>query len=258
MPDALIFLSALPALALLVLGGWGLSLLLKRVDIVDCLWSLMFLVAAAVYVFTEGPPTARALLLFALVAVWALRLSIYLAIRCHGHAEDPRYRAIRARHGPGFDTASLWRVFGMQALLAWLISLPLLGAARGEGSLGMLDLLAVLLWLTGFLFETIGDRQLTRFRADPANAGAVMDRGLWRYTRHPNYFGDCCVWWAFWLLAVQAGAWWSFPGPLLMTFLLLRVSGVALLERSIGKRRPAYADYVRRTSAFLPWFPRAD
>ena len=255
--DPLAFLAALPALALLVLAGWGLALALGRVDIVDAMWSLMFLVAGAVYVLGDGEPTPRGWLVLTLLAAWALRLSVYLAIRCLAHEEDPRYAAMRRRYGPGFDRASLWRIFGFQALLAWLVSLPLAGAAQGEAALGLLDALAVGLWLTGFLFESIGDRQLARFRADPANADKVMDQGLWRYTRHPNYFGDCGVWWAFFLFALAAAGWWSFPGPLLMTWLLLRVSGVALLERSIGKRRPGYAEYARRTSAVLPWFPRA-
>jgi steroid 5-alpha reductase family enzyme len=104
----------------------------------------------------------------------------------------------------------------------------------------------------GFVFEAGGDWQLARFKAQPGSEDKVMDQGLWRYTRHPNYFGDACMWWGFWLMAVSAGAWWSFPGPVLMTFLLLRVSGVTLLERTIGKRRPAYAEYVRQTNAFFP------
>jgi steroid 5-alpha reductase family enzyme len=144
-------------------------------------------------------------------------------------------------------------VFGMQALLAWVISLPLLGGIAGEPHpLGVLDALGVALWLVGWTFESVGDWQLARFKRDPANAGRVMDRGLWRFTRHPNYFGDFCVWWGFYAIALAAGAWWSIVGPMIMSVLLWRVSGVALLERHIGKRRPEYAEYVRRTNAFFP------
>jgi steroid 5-alpha reductase family enzyme len=149
-------------------------------------------------------------------------------------------------------------VFAFQAVLAWVISLPLLGATTGIAQpLGWLDWAGTALWGIGFYFEAAGDWQLSRFKADPANTGKVMDRGLWRYTRHPNYFGDFCVWWAFYLLALANGAWWSILGPAIMSYLLLRVSGVTLLERHIGKRRPGYADYVRRTSTFLPRRPRA-
>ena len=140
--------------------------------------------------------------------------------------------------------------------LACIFSLPFLGAVSGAAPLGLLDAAGLLLWATGLFFEAVGDWQLARFKADPANRGQVMDRGLWRYTRHPNYFGDFCVWWGFYLLAASAGAWWSIPGPLLMSLLLLKVSGVSLLEKDIGERRPAYAQYVRRTNAFFPGVPR--
>ena len=132
----------------------------------------------------------------------------------------------------------------------------MLGAVAGAAPLGLLDAAGLLLWATGLFFEAVGDWQLARFKADPANRGQVMDRGLWRYTRHPNYFGDFCIWWGFYLLAASAGAWWSIPGPLLMSLLLLKVSGVSLLEKDIGERRPAYAEYVRRTNAFFPGVPR--
>jgi steroid 5-alpha reductase family enzyme len=148
-------------------------------------------------------------------------------------------------------------VFVFQAGLAWLISLPLLGAIAGAGGpLGWLDALGVALWLIGLVFEAAGDWQLQRFKSDPANAGRVMEQGLWRYTRHPNYFGDFCIWWGLYLVALSAGAWWSIIGPALMSILLLRFSGVALLEQDIGDRRPQYASYIRRTNAFFPGRPR--
>jgi steroid 5-alpha reductase family enzyme len=144
----------------------------------------------------------------------------------------------------------------MQAVLAWIISLPLLGAILSPRPPGMLDAAGVTLWLAGLAFEAGGDWQLARFKADPANRGKVMDRGFWRLTRHPNYFGDFCVWWGFYLLAASAGAWWSAIGPLFMSVLLMKVSGVTLLEKDIGERRPGYAEYTRRTNAFFPGLPR--
>ena len=141
-------------------------------------------------------------------------------------------------------------------MLAWILSLSLLGAISGEQPISAIDYVGVALWLVGMVFESVGDWQLARFKARPENADGVLDRGLWRYTRHPNYFGECCLWWGFYCLAVGAGAWWAVISPLLMTVLLLKVSGVALLEKDMPARRPAYATYVRRTSAFLPLPPR--
>jgi steroid 5-alpha reductase family enzyme len=151
---------------------------------------------------------------------------------------------------------SLYLVFWLQAGLAWVISLPLLGAFASNAPLGWLDFLGAALWVIGFIFEAGGDWQLARFQKDPANAGKVMDRGLWRLTRHPNYFGEFCIWWGFYCFALAAGAWWAVAGPLAVSFLLLRVSGVTLLEKDIGKRRPRYADYVLKTNAFFPGPPR--
>ncbi len=255
--DVTIYLSALVWLAVVAVLGWLVSVLRRNVDLVDSLWSLMFLLALVCYWRLAPQQTERGLLLIALVGVWALRLSVYLTARNWGHDEDRRYRAIRARNDPGFTFKSLYLVFGFQAVLAWLISVPLLGATLGDAPLGPLDYLGVSLWVVGFVFEAGGDWQLARFKRDPANAGKVMDRGFWRYPRHTNYFGDFAIWWGFYAIALSAGAWWSIPGPLLMSVLLLRVSGVRLLERDIGERRPAYADYVRRTNAFFPGPPKA-
>jgi steroid 5-alpha reductase family enzyme len=192
------------------------------------------------------------LVVTALVLAWALRLSLYLLWRNWSAEEDRRYRAIRRRNEPGFAGKSLYLVFGLQGVLAWLISAPLFAAFQQEISWPVLHVAGIALVLFGIAFESVADGQLARFKAAPANAGRVMDRGLWRYTRHPNYFGECCVWWGFWLIAAAAGGAWTVFAPLLMTVLLLRVSGVTLLEKDIGERRPAYADYVRRTNAFLP------
>ena len=253
--DWTLYLSGLAVTLLLLLLSWTVSLFKRDVSIVDSSWSLLFLAMTFAYsvpAWLQGEPGARALLLLLLVSAWALRLSIYISWRNRGEAEDPRYQAIRRKHEPGFAFKSLYLVFGLQGLLAWFISLPLLAAASGSSPLGALDAIAVLLWLTGFGFESVADAQLAAFRAKPQNRDQVLDSGLWRYSRHPNYFGECTLWWGFYLLAVAAGGWWSFPAPLLMTFLLLRVSGVALLERDIGDRRPAYRNYVKHTNAFIP------
>ena len=246
-------LAALCGAAALV---WVVSVQRRNVAIVDSLWSPMFILAAFVYAGFSTALAPRALLVVVLVSLWGMRLSIYITVRNWGHGEDRRYQAIRARNEPNFTIKSLYLVFLLQALLAWIISLPLHAAIVRGGDLAALDYLGAALWLVGFSFEAGGDWQLSRFKADPANRGAVMDRGFWRYTRHPNYFGDFCVWWGFYSIALAAGGWWSIPGPLLMSVLLMRVSGVTLLEKDIGERRPDYAEYVRRTNAFFPGLPR--
>ena len=187
-----------------------------------------------------------------LVAAWALRLSIFITVRNHGEPEDHRYRTIRKNNEPHFRFKSLYIVFGFQAVLAGFIAVPLLVAMSASSPLGWLDLLGVALWLIGMYFEVVGDFQLASFKANPANRGKVLDAGLWRYTRHPNYFGEFTLWWGYFLLAVAAGGWWTVLSPALMSLLLLKVSGVALLERDISNRRPDYVEYVRRTNSFLP------
>jgi steroid 5-alpha reductase family enzyme len=220
----------------------------------------MFVMAGWTYAVQAPVLGPRAILVLGLVTVWALRLSIYITVRNWGHGEDRRYQAIRARNQPHFEIKSLYLIFALQALMAWIISLPLLGAILNSNAhsspLGVLDFAGTALWLVGFSFEAGGDWQLARFKADPANRGKVMDRGFWRYTRHPNYFGDFSVWWGLYLIAAGAGAWWSIIGPIGMSVLLMRVSGVTLLEKDIGERRPQYADYIRRTNAFFPGPPR--
>ena len=255
--DLAMWLEGLAVLAAFAVLGWLLSLPLRNVSIVDSMWSLMFLLAALAYAVGQATPGPRAWLVIGLVSVWSVRLAAYITWRNRGHGEDFRYQRIRAGNDPGFAFKSLYIVFGLQAGLAWVISLPLLAAINSTAPLGWLDLAGAALWLVGFVFEAGGDWQLARFKADPANRGKVLDTGLWRYTRHPNYFGDFCVWWGLFLVALAGGGWWSVAGPLLMSFLLLKVSGVALLEKDIGERRPAYRDYVRRTNAFFPGPPCA-
>jgi len=246
-------------LVTLALGSatWVLSVLRRDVSIVDSAWSLMILAAACVYAAPLAELEPWRIALLAMVAAWALRLSAHLTWRNFGEPEDRRYAEIRRRHEPGFAFKSLFLIFGFQAVLAWIVSAPLLAALSAPYIPGWLSAAGAALWLTGFVFETVADWQLERFRAAPGNHGRVLDRGLWRYTRHPNYFGECVLWWGYFLFALDAGGWWSAISPVLMTWLLLRFSGVALLERDIGNRRPEYADYVRRTNAFLPGPVRA-
>ena len=256
MSIANLWLAALPAIAGLALVAWVVATARRNVGLVDIFWSLFLLLAAAIYALKTPDPGARALLAIALVGAWSLRLAGYLAARNWNTPEDHRYRAIRARNEPGFAWKSLYLVFGLQGLLAWLIAAPLAAAIGAPGPLGAIDVFGAALAAFGIVYESAGDAQLARFKADPANAGRVMDRGLWRYSRHPNYFGEFCVWWGLYGMALGAGAWWTVFSPLLISVLLLRVSGVTLLEKDIGERRPAYRDYVARTNAFFPGPPK--
>jgi steroid 5-alpha reductase family enzyme len=238
---------------------WLVSLPLRNASIVDIFWGAGFVLANWIYfaLTPEGFPT-RKLLAAILVTVWGLRLSLYILFRNWGKPEDFRYRKWREENGPRWWWKSFFQVFLLQGLLLWVISAPLLAVQQGRqpAYLTVLDILATVVWAIGFFFEAVGDLQMARFRANPANKGKVLDTGVWRYTRHPNYFGDATQWWAYYLLAAAAGGWWTIWSPIVMTGLLLRVSGVALLERTLKETKPAYKDYVERTSAFIPWFPR--
>lgn len=252
-----IVLGSLGACATLAFATWLASLPRRDVSIVDSAWSWLIWVAAAVVAILWPEPGPRTAWVLALSGLWALRLSAHITWRHRGQPEDHRYQAIRRRNEPHFQWKSLYLVFGLQALLAWIVAWPLMAAITTATPWHALDVAGIVLFAFGFLYEAIADAQLEHFRRDPANRGKVMDRGLWRFSRHPNYFGECCLWWGLWLMAAT-GAWWTVVSPLLMTVLLLRVSGVKLLEADIGQRRPAYADYIRRTNAFLPWRPRLE
>jgi steroid 5-alpha reductase family enzyme len=259
MPDlATLAHLALRGLALcagLALLTWLASVARRDASLVDRTWALMIAGPALVYAAHAGWSGPRSIALLALVLAWALRLCAFITARNWGHGEDRRYQAIRARNEPHFALKSLVIVFALQAVLAWIVSMPTLAALVGNRPFGALDVAGIVVALAGFLYESIGDAQMSAFKADPANRGQVMDRGLWRHTRHPNYFGEACFWWGVWLVALAAGglpALWTVASPLLVTTLLLKVSGVALLEKDIGKRRPAYRDYVARTNAFIP------
>jgi steroid 5-alpha reductase family enzyme len=251
------WLAALPALAGFALIAWAIATARRNVGLVDIGWPLFFLLAAAVYASAPSALGPRGGLVIVLVAAWGLRLSAHLAMRNWNAPEDRRYRAIRARNEPGFAWKSVYLVFGLQAFLAWLIAAPLAPAIQAAGPPGLVDWAGAALAAFGIAYESVADRQLNRFLAERGNSGRVMDRGLWRYSRHPNYFGECCVWWGLYVIAAGAGGAWTLFSPVLLTFLLLRVSGVTLLEKDIGERRPEYRDYARRTNAFLPGAPRA-
>ncbi len=250
-------LPALGAIMAVAAAAWVASVLIRNVSFVDSLWSLFFLLAAGVYALQADAVGLRGQIVLVLVAIWALRLSLHITVRNWGEGEDYRYQTIRANNDPGFAVKSLYIVFGLQGLLAWLVSAPLLPAVTANSALQPLDAFALVLWTVGFVFEAGGDYQLRKFQRDPASKGRVLDTGLWRFTRHPNYFGDFCIWWSFFLFALAAGAWWTVFAPLLMSFLLLRVSGVAMLEKTIGERRPEYAAYIARTNAFFPGPPKS-
>jgi steroid 5-alpha reductase family enzyme len=241
----------------LMLTLWGVSLRLRDVSIVDVSWGPGFAAIAWTAVVVAGS-SPRSLLAAVLATVWGLRLGIHLGLRRRGHGEDRRYAAMRAARGPRFAAESLVTVFLLQAALMWVISLPLQATASlGAGKpLGLLDAAGALAVLAGVAVEATADAQLARFLARPDSVGRVMQEGLWRWSRHPNYFGDFMVWWGLGILSVAAGAAFALVGPALMSVLLLRVSGVTLLEKTIGTRRPEYAEYAARTSAFFPWPPR--
>ena len=246
--------------ALLMLSVWLLSVWRRDASVVDIFWGPGFAGIALVASAVSDGPLARRALVTALALIWGLRLGGYLLWRNWGKPEDFRYQAMRRSWGERFAIVSLFTVFALQGVLMWIVSLPvqLAQASPTPEALGFFDALGVGLWLVGMFFESVGDAQLARFKADPANAGRVMDRGLWRYTRHPNYFGDCVVWWGLFAIALGTpGGIYSIVGPIVMTVLLRRVSGVTLLERSLVKRRPGYAEYVARTNAFLPGPPRS-
>jgi steroid 5-alpha reductase family enzyme len=237
---------------------WVMSLLLKNSSIVDIFWGTGFVIFAWVAFFlTPEGFMARKLLLTILVTIWGLRLSLYILARNWGKPEDFRYQAWRNQHGRKWWWYSFFQVFLLQGVLLTIVAAPLLAAQLSPtpARLGVLDFIALPLWAIGFFFEAVGDWQLKRFRSDPANKGRVLDRGVWRYTRHPNYFGDSAQWWAYYLIAASAGGWWTIFSPILMTTLLLRVSGVSLLEKTLDSR-PGYKEYSERTSEFIPWFPR--
>ncbi len=237
---------------------WVVGLVKRDASVVDPFWGTGCVALALFWYVRGGAETEGALVQLPAVALWGVRLSAYLLWRNWGTGEDFRYRAMRERAPRAFPWTSLLTVFLLQAGILWVVAMPILAvqSAAHPTARSPWDVLGLALFVVGFAFEAIGDAQMARFKADPENRGKVNDRGLWRYTRHPNYFGDAVVWWGLFLPALASGAWWTAIGPVLMTVLLMKVSGVALLEKTLAETKPAYRDYVRRTSAFVPMPPR--
>lgn len=255
MADLTLYLLGLAAVLVVLTGVWVASLVREDASLVDRVWGLLFLTEAVVWCVLGDGLLERRVLVVVLVALWSIRLSGYITWRNWGEGEDPRYARMRQRNPDTFPLRSLVMVFWLQGVLAWVIGGALFyPAVRADAGLNWVDAVAVLVFLVGFYFEAVGDRQLTRFLADPDNRGKVMDQGLWRWTRHPNYFGDTVVWLGFSLVSVASGAWWGLYSVVLMGVLIVRVSGVALTDEvmSSGSSREGYEEYVRRTNAFFP------
>lgn len=238
---------------------WIWSVIIKNVSIVDIFWGLGFVVVNALYVFMTGDLNTRKIVILTLVSIWGLRLTIYLAMRNIGKGEDFRYQEFRRQYGPKrYWWFSFFQVFLLQGALIMIVSLPLLGvsSSSSSGELGVLDYIGILVWLIGFTFEAGGDFQLARFKRNIENKGKVLDTGFWRYTRHPNYFGDSAVWWAYAIFSIAAGGYWHIVGSIVMTLLIIKISGVTLLEKTLKDTKPQYRDYIQKTNSFFPWFPK--
>jgi len=254
-----LFLQASLLIWVLVTLLWLWSILIKNVSIVDIFWGIGFVAVNAFYLFSSGDLNPRKTVILVLVTVWGLRLAGYLAIRNIGKGEDFRYREFRRKYGARrYWWFSYFQTFLLQGVLIMIVSLPLLGISMGprSGNLNLLDYFGILIWVIGFTFEAGGDFQLSRFKGDPNNRGKVLNRGFWKYTRHPNYFGDTAVWWAYSLFSIAAGSYWQIIGSVVMTLLIIKVSGVALLEKTLNESKPQYREYIQKTSSFFPWFPK--
>ena len=254
-----LFLQAALIILVLVTLLWIWSIFIKNVSIVDIFWGVGFVVVNAFYVFMSGELNPRKILILALVSIWGLRLGIYLAIRNIGKGEDFRYQEFRRNYGPKrYWWFSYFQTFLLQGVLIMIVSLPLLGVnlSSSSGDLKVLDYIGIAVWLIGFTFEAGGDYQLMRFKRDVRNKGKVLNTGFWKYTRHPNYFGDALIWWSYALFSIASGGYWHFIGALVMIYLIINISGVAMLEKSLKKTKPGYKEYVESTNAFIPWFPK--
>jgi steroid 5-alpha reductase family enzyme len=232
----------------------------EKLTVVDTAWGLGFIAVAFVSLFVtgygDGMPGPQSFL-FVLVLIWGARLAIHLQVRNSGKAEDPRYQQLAEADGRSFTEVALRRVFIPQGVAMWLVATPVMVGMNNEGTGTVQAWLGLVVWAVGMVFETVGDWQLARFKKNPDNQGKVMDRGLWRYTRHPNYFGDACVWWGIWIVAASSWAGVaSIVGPIAMTVFLTRVTGVPLTEKGMRESKPGYDEYVRRTSSFIPMPPK--
>lgn len=253
-----LWLSAGFTILILMILLWLVSLAIKNSSIVDIFWGTGFVITYWVSTWINPAElSTRGFLLGALVTLWGLRLSIYIFLRNHGQPEDFRYAAWRSEAGQSWWWRSFFKVFLLQGVILWIVATPLIAAQTALSTpLKCTDFTGAALWLIGFIFEAGGDWQLSRFKSNPSNKGKLLTTGLWSLTRHPNYFGDAAQWWGFWLIAFAGGAWWTVFSPLLMTFLLMKVSGVAMLERTLTKTKPGYEEYIARTSEFFPWLSK--
>jgi len=254
-----IYLTALLLIISLMTLLWIVSIFIKDVSIVDLFWGAGFVITNLYYFLATGEPNTIKILFLILVSVWGLRLSIYLAYRNIGKGEDFRYQEFRRKYGENrYWWVSFFQTFLLQGVLMWIISLPLLGLNINSDSEIIMSLIyiGIVIWAIGFVFEAGGDWQLSKFKKNKSNKGKVLSTGFWRYTRHPNYFGDSAVWWGYGLMSIAAGGYWYSIGSVVMTLLIIMISGVALLEKTLKSDKPEYADYIRRTSSFIPWFPK--
>jgi steroid 5-alpha reductase family enzyme len=254
-----IYIQAFLVIMTLMTTLWLISIFIKNVSIVDLFWGFGFVLTAGFYFLKTDGFEPRKIILLMLVSIWGLRLSVYLAWRNLGKGEDFRYKQFRKNYGENrYWWISFFQTFLLQGVLMWLISAPLLGAQfySLNKPLGVFDFIAIAFWIIGFCFEAGGDIQLARFKDNPLNKGKVLDKGFWKYTRHPNYFGDSSVWWGYGLFCLASGSYLPVLGSLLMTALIIKVSGVALLEKSLTEQKPQYKEYIQKTSAFIPWFPK--
>lgn len=236
---------------------WIWSVFIKNVSIIDIFWGIGFVVVNTFYFLSNDHHNDRQIIVLILVAIWGFRLSAYLAWRNIGKGEDFRYQEFRQKFGAKrYWWVSYFQTFLLQGVLIMIISLPLLGIQINTAELNTFDYLAMIIWGIGFLFEAGGDYQLAQFKKNPANKGKVLNTGFWKYTRHPNYFGDAAIWVSYALFCISSGSYWPVFGTVLMILLLLKVSGVALLEETLKTSKPQYRNYMEKTNAFIPWFPK--
>ena len=256
---SILYLTILLAVLVYMTVWFLLALWRRRNDLADIAWGGGFIVAALTAVLLQTGLTPRARLVVLLVILWGLRLAVHIGLRNLGKGEDERYRKWREEWGRHWLLRSYLQVFLLQGFLLYLISLPVIWTILAKPSPWTgLDAIGLAVWIVGFFFEALGDFQLAQFKKDPAHRGKIIQQGLWRYSRHPNYFGEVTLWWGIYLLALSTpGGWVTIIGPLAITFLILKVSGIPLLEKKYTNNA-AFQEYARRTSAFFPLPPRKD
>lgn len=254
-----IYFQGLGVVIVLMTVLWIVSVFIKNASIVDPFWGMGYFVSVLWYFMQTDGLSTRKILVVILVILWSLRLSIFLGWRNFGKGEDFRYQQFRKDYGEHrYWWLSFFQVFLLQGILLWIISAPLLAVQyySSDSALNFIDYIAIAVWVIGFIFEAGGDYQMTSFKSNPENKGKVLNTGFWKYTRHPNYFGDATVWWAYGLFSLASGSYWPLIGSLIMTLLLLKVSGVSLLEKTLKETKPEYKDYILKTNAFIPWVPK--